>query len=99
MKEKKGIKYLLYNKIKKFEDLSNEQFIEKLKNKSYKMFWCEKIFDDKEIYHEEQMEEDENIKIMKAIKRKVPSGYEKEKKEREEEENKNLKKKKKQKIN
>ena len=51
MKEKKGIKYLLYNKIKKFEDLSNEQFIEKLKNKSYKMFLCEKIFDDKEIYH------------------------------------------------
>ena len=70
MKEKKGIKYILYNKIKKFEDLSNEQFIEKLKNKSYKMFICEKIFDDKEIYHEEQMEEDENIKIMKAIKRK-----------------------------
>ena len=51
MKEKKGIKYLLYNKIKKFEDLSNEQFIEKLKNKSYKMFLCEKIFDVKEIYH------------------------------------------------
>ena len=41
------------------------------------------------------MEEDEKIKIMKAIKRKVPSGYEKEKKEREEEENKNLKKRKK----
>ena len=41
------------------------------------------------------MEEDENIKIMKAIKRKVLSGYEKEKKEREEEENKNLKKRKK----
>ena len=45
------------------------------------------------------MEEDENIKIMKAIKRKVPSGYEKEKKEREEEENKNLKKRKKKQKN
>ena len=95
LKEKKEIKYLLYNKSKNFEDLSNEQFIEKLKNKSYKMFLCEKIFDVKEIYHEEQMEEDENIQIMKAIKRKVPTSYEKEKKEREEEENKNLKKRKK----
>ena len=95
MKEKKGIKYLLYNKSKKFEDLSNEQFIEKLKNKSYKIFLCEKIFDDKEIYHGEQMEVVEKIQIMKAIKRKVPSDYEKEKKEREEEENKNLKKRKK----
>ncbi len=44
------------------------------------------------------MEEDENIQIMKAIKRKVPSGYEKEKKEREEEENKNSKKRKKKKT-
>ena len=80
MKEKKEIKYILYNKSKKFEDLSNEKFIEKLKNKSYKMFLCEKIFDDKEIYHGEQKEVAENIKIMKEIKRKVPSDYEKEKK-------------------
>ena len=85
----------MYNKIKKFDDLSKEQFIEKLKNKSYKILLCEKIFDDKEIYQEEQMEVAENIQIMKAIKRKVPSDYEKEKKEREEEENKNLKKRKK----
>ena len=81
MKEKKGIKYLLYNKSKK--------------GNSYKIFLCEKIFDDKEIYHGEQMEVAEKIQIMKAIKRKVPSDYEKEKKEREEEENKNLKKRKK----
>ena len=97
VKEKKAIKYLLYNKIKKFDDLSKEQFIEKLKNKSYKILLCEKIFDDKEIYQEEQMEVAENIQIMKAIKRKVPSGYEKKKKEREEEEDKNIKKKKKRK--
>ena len=43
MKEKKEIKYILYNKSKKFEDLSNEQFIEKLKNKSYKMFYVKNL--------------------------------------------------------
>ncbi len=99
MKEKKEIKYLYYNKNKEFEDLNKEQFIVKLKNKSYKMFLCEKIFDDKEIYHGEQMEVAENIQIMKTIKRKIPSDYEIEKKEREEEESKKIKKRKKKKIN
>ena len=98
-KEKKEIKYLYYNKIKKFEGLNKEQFIEKLKNNSYKMFLCEKIFDDKEIYHEEQMEVAENIQIKKTFKRKVPSDYEKDENERKEEEDKKIKKRNKKKIN
>ena len=79
--------------------MNKEQFIEKLKNNSYKMFLCEKIFDDKEIYHEEQMEVAENIQIKKTFKRKVPSDYEKDENERKEEEDKKIKKRNKKKKN
>ena len=50
------------------------------------MFLCEKIFDDKETYQDEQMEMAGKFQHMKIIKRKKPFGDKKE-------ENKNIKKK------
>ena len=79
------IHYLLYNRNKHFEVIKIRKFNQLIKNKPYQMFLCEKLFNEKETFMEEQGKE--------VAKRKVDSYFKEEKKEREKKMKNNRKKK------
>ena len=93
----KIVKYLLYEEnIHKFKVLTKKEFSKKIKDCSFRIIVCEKIFNENKISNELQKKKVEDIFIKNITKRKVPSDYEKEKKKQEEEKekyyNKNRKK-------
>ena len=86
-KEKKEKQYLLYNNKKHFESLTQNKFLETIKNNKKEIFLCEKIFKEEEenLFFEEQKIENEKIELNKIKKRKVESGYKEERKKIEKE--------------
>ena len=87
-KEKKEKQYLLYNNNKKhFESLTQNKFLETIKDNKKEIFLCEKIFKEEEenLFFEEQKIENEKIELNKIKKRKVESGYKEERKKIEKE--------------
>ena len=82
-KEKKEKQYLLYNNNKKhFESLTQNKFLETIKDNKKEIFLCEKIFKEEEenLFFEEQKLDNEKIELNKIKKRKVESGYKEERK-------------------
>ncbi len=90
-KEKKEKQYLLYNNKKHFESLTQNKFLETIKDNKKEIFLCEKIFKEEEenLYFEEEKLDNEKIELNKIKKRKVESDYKEERKKIEEEKNKN----------
>ena len=90
-KEKKEKQYLLYNNKKHFESLTQNKFLETIKDNKKEIFLCEKIFKEEEenLFFEEQKLDNEKIELNKIKKRKVESGYKEERKKIEKEKYKN----------